>query len=82
MAEQELAELVDLADAVEARLTKAEALLMVLRSTSTSTINDNVLHDYIRTVQDLIEEARTHQNRLWREAMNRLQTPPRPRTRK
>ncbi|SCZ53092.1 hypothetical protein [Thiohalomonas denitrificans] len=44
MAEQELAELVDLADAVEARLTKDDALLMVLRSTATSTINDNVMH--------------------------------------
>ena len=76
MAERELSRLVELADAVEARLAKAEALLMVIRSTSTSTINDNVMHDYARTVQDLIEEARLHQNRLWSETMNRLQSPP------
>lgn len=72
MEERELAELVDLADAVEARLNKAEALLTVIRNTSTSNLNDEVVHGYAQTIQDLIKEAHAGQHRLWQTTLERL----------
>lgn len=64
MAEQ-TKELIELADAIEARLAKTSALLSVLETTKTSTLSDDITHEYIGTVQDLVEEARRMHAELW-----------------
>jgi hypothetical protein len=69
MEQGKLRRLVDLADGIESRLTKADSLLTVLRSTRTSTANDEVMHEYIQTVQDLVEETRELKRELWEEIL-------------
>lgn len=58
--------LMELADAIEARLAKTSALLAVLEANETSTLSDEITHEYIGTVQDLVEEARKMHGELWR----------------
>lgn len=69
MEQRKLRRLVDLADGIESRLTKADSLLTVLRSTRTSTVNDEVMHEYVQTVQDLVEETRELKRQLWEEIL-------------
>lgn len=69
MEQRKLRRLVDLADGIESRLAKADALLAVLRSTRTSTVNDEVMHEYIQTVQDLVDETRQLKQQLWEEML-------------
>lgn len=69
MEQGKLRRLVDLADGIESRLNKADALLTVLRSTRTSTVNDEVMHEYIQTVQDLVGETRALKRELWEEML-------------
>ncbi len=65
MSKNGLAGLVDTADAIEARLAKASALLSVARGMRTSDIKDEIMHQYLQTIQDLVEESRSLRTRLW-----------------
>ena len=66
MYETDTRELINLEDGITTRLDKATAMLSVLRDTETSHFNDQMMHEYIQTVQDLIIEARNLQGELWR----------------
>ena len=63
----EMPEMINLADGIEARLSKSLAMLSVIRSTDTSTYNDQVMHEYLQTIQDLIEEAHSMHGQLWQQ---------------
>jgi len=69
MEQAKLRGLVDLVDSIESRLGKADSLLTVLRSTRTSTVNDEVMHEYIQTVQDLVGESLELKQQLWKEVL-------------
>lgn len=69
MEQRKMRRLVELADGIESRLTKADALLTVLRSTRTSTVNEEIMHEYIQTVQDLVGETRALKRELWEEVL-------------
>ena len=60
-------ELINLADGIEARLNKSLAMLSVIRSTDTSTYNEQVMHEYLQAIQDLVEEAHTLHGQLWQQ---------------
>lgn len=65
-AEPDTKALVELADAIEARLAKTSALLAVLEATNTSTLSEDIAHEYVRTVKHQVEEARKMHAELWR----------------
>ena len=60
-------EMINLADGIEARLNKSLAMLSVIRSTDTSTYNEQEMHDYFQTIPDLVEEAHSMHCTLWQE---------------
>lgn len=66
MAETDAKALIELADTIEARLAKASALLAVLEATKTSSLSDDITHEYVRTVKHQVEEARKTHAELWR----------------
>lgn len=66
MNETELQEMINLADGITARLTKASAMLAVLRSTNTSNFNPELIHEYAQAIQDFIDEARNMHTDLWK----------------
>jgi len=63
-------ELINLADSIEARLSKSLALLSVIRSVDTSTYNEQVMHEYLQTIQDLLEETHSLHSQLWQQFIN------------
>lgn len=67
MTDKTITELIDLADGIETRLSKSLAMLSIIRSTDTSTYNEQVMHEYLQTIQDLIEEARSLHGQLWQQ---------------
>ena len=73
MTEPTISELVNLADGIEARLSKSLALLSVIRSVDTSTYNEQVMHEYLQTIQDLIEESQSLHSQLWQQVVESQQ---------
>ena len=67
MTQTTMPELINIADGIEARLNKSLAMLSVIRSTDTSTYNEQVMHEYLQTIQDLVEEAHTLHGQLWQQ---------------
>ncbi len=65
MTQTAMPKLINLADGIEARLSKSLSMLSVIRSTDTSTYNEQVMHEYLQTIQDLVEEAHSMHGQLW-----------------
>ena len=69
MSQTTMPELINLADGIEARLSKSLALLSVIRSVDTSAYNEQVMHEYLQTIQDLIEETQSMHSQLWQQVV-------------